>query len=180
MFLFASGVTHRYQMGHHQEYQSEATNAGQQHPILGHMDPGMSADDDQQQSLQLEKYFKYSHPTSVAHSSLSSQNLLDSNHNYASDLRYYAPQQSQMDMSNSQCIVDDQNKDTRCSNVGIGHTMEQYHQNMDVAKYSEHPSQQQQQQQQQPQQSQSMEHVSKADDDFSVILADVRKTCYSS
>ncbi|XP_003705786.1 uncharacterized protein LOC100876699 [Megachile rotundata] len=177
------GVSHRYQMTHHQEYQTEGTSTGQQHSILGHMDPGMTADDDQQQTLQLEKYFKYSHSSNVGHSSLSSQNLLDSNHNYASDLRYYAPQQTQLDMSNSQCIVDDQNKDTRCSNVAMSHAMDQYHQGMDVTKYQEHPSQQQQQQQQQPQQgqqSQNMEHVPKADDDFSVILADVRKTCYSS
>lgn len=169
-------------MPHHQEYQTESANTGQQHSILGHMDPSMGTEDDQQQSLQLEKYFKYSHPTSVAHTSLASQNLLDSNHNYASDLRYYAPQQTQLEMSNSQCIVDDQGKDTRCSNVAIGHAMEQYHQSMDVGKYQEHPAQQQQQQQQQQQaqQTQSIEHVSKPDDDFSVILADVRKTCYSS
>lgn len=173
------GVSHRYQIGHHQEYQTDtAAGTGQQHSILGHMDPGMTAEDEQQQALQLEKYFKYSHPTSVAHTSLSSQNMLDSNHNYASDLRYYAPQQTQMDMSNSQCVVDDQSKDTRCSNVGMGHAMEQYHQGIDVAKYPEHSSQQQPQQQ--TQQSQNIEHSVKAEDDFSVILADVRKTCYSS
>ncbi|XP_025271010.1 putative transcription factor SOX-15 isoform X2 [Camponotus floridanus] len=180
-------VTHRYQMSHHQEYQTDSGSAQQQHAILsGHIDPGMSTEEDhQQQALQLEKYFKYSHPTSVAHSSLSSQNMLDSNHNYASDLRYYgAP--SQLDMSNSQCIVDDQqsSKDARCSNVAIGHTMEQYHQqNLEVSKYPDHSAAQQQHQQpqsQQQQQPQNMEHVSKADDDFSVILADVRKTCYSS
>lgn len=149
MDLF-SGVSHRYQMTHHQEYQTEGTSAGQQHPILGHMEAAMgtTAEDEQQQTLQLEKYFKYSHPTSVAHTSLTSQNLLDSNHNYASDLRYYTPQQTQLDMSNSQCIsVDDQAKDARCSNVGIAHGMEQYHQAMDVAKYPEHQQQQQQQQQ---------------------------------
>lgn len=179
-------------MSHHQEYQTDTSGSAQQqqqqHAILGHIDPGMSGgtEDDQQQALQLEKYFKYSHPTSVAHSSISSQSMLDSNHNYASDLRYYgAPQQSQLDMPSSQCIVDDQSKDARCSNVGIGHTMEQYHQSLEVTKYPDHHSasqqhQQQQQQQPQPQQTQSMEHVSKADDDFSVILADVRKTCYSS
>ena len=140
-----------------------------------------TAEDEQQQTLQLEKYFKYSHSASVAHTSLTSQNLLDSNHNYASDLRYYTPQQTQLDMPNSQCIVDDQTKDARCSNVAIGHAIDQYHQAMDVTKYPEHQQQQQQQQQaQQGQQSQSIEHVSKADDDFSVILADVRKTCYSS
>ncbi|XP_070155232.1 putative transcription factor SOX-15 [Polyergus mexicanus] len=182
-------VTHRYQMPHHQEYQTDSSSA-QQHTILGgHIDPGMNAEEDhQQQALQLEKYFKYSHPTSVTHSSLSSQSMLDSNHNYASDLRYYgAP--SQLDMSNSQCIVDDQqsSKDARCSNVAIGHTMEQYHQqNLEVSKYPDHSTSQQQhqqpqsQQQQQQQQPQNMEHMSKADDDFSVILADVRKTCYSS
>lgn len=174
-------------MPHHQEYQTDS-NSAQQHTILGgHIDPGMSAEEDhQQQALQLEKYFKYSHPTSVAHSSLSSQSMLDSNHNYASDLRYYgAP--SQLDISNSQCIVDDQqsSKDARCSNVAIGHTMEQYHQqNLEVSKYPDHSASQQQHQQpqsqQQQQQPQNMEHVSKADDDFSVILADVRKTCYSS
>ncbi|KMQ91484.1 transcription factor sox-15 [Lasius niger] len=170
-------------MPHHQEYQTD-TGSAQQHAILGgHIDPGMSAEEDHQQ--QLEKYFKYSHPTSVAHSSLSSQSMLDSNHNYASDLRYYgAP--SQLDISNSQCIVDDQqsSKDARCSNVAIGHTMEQYHQqNLEVSKYPDHSASQQQHQQpqsQQQQQPQNMEHVSKADDDFSVILADVRKTCYSS
>jgi len=174
---------------HHQEYQTDASSGQQQqHAILGsHIDPGMSAEDDQQQTLQLEKYFKYSHPTSVAHSSLSSQNMLDSNHNYASDLRYYgAPPHSQLDISNSQCIIDDQqgNKDARCSNVAIGHTMEQYHPGLEVSKYTDHSvtqqHQQSQPQQQQQQQQQSMEHVSKADDDFSVILADVRKTCYSS
>ena len=175
---------------HHQEYQTDASSGQQQqHAILGsHIDPGMSAEDDQQQTLQLEKYFKYSHPTSVAHSSLSSQNMLDSNHNYASDLRYYgAPPQSQLDISNSQCIIDDQqgNKDARCSNVAIGHTMEQYHPGLEVSKYTDHSvtqqhQQSQPQQQQQQQQQQSMEHVPKADDDFSVILADVRKTCYSS
>lgn len=179
-------VTHRYQMPHHQEYQTDSSSA-QQHAILGgHIDPGMSTEEDhQQQALQLEKYFKYSHPTSVAHSSLSSQSMLDSNHNYASDLRYYgAP--SQLDISNSQCIVDDQqsSKDARCSNVAIGHTMEQYHQqSLEVSKYPDHSAAQQQHQQpqsQQQQQPQNMEHVSKADDDFSVILADVRKTCYSS
>ncbi|XP_050459462.1 putative transcription factor SOX-15 isoform X2 [Cataglyphis hispanica] len=174
-------VTHRYQMPHHQEYQTDSSSA-QQHAILGgHIDSGMSAEEDHQQ--QLEKYFKYSHPTSVAHSSLSSQSMLDSNHNYASDLRYYgAP--SQLDISNSQCIVDDQqsNKDARCSNVAIGHTMEQYHQSLEVSKYPDHSASQQQHQQPQSQQQQpqNMEHVSKADDDFSVILADVRKTCYSS
>ncbi|EFN78383.1 hypothetical protein EAI_13652 [Harpegnathos saltator] len=74
---------------------------------------------------------------------------------------------------------DDQGKDTRCANVSLGHTMaEQYHQSLDVSKYPEHPASQQHQQQ--PQQTQNMEHVAKADDDFSVILADVRKTCYSS
>lgn len=174
-------------MSHHQEYQTDSGSAQQQHAILGgHIDPGMNTEEDhQQQALQLEKYFKYSHPTSVAHSSLSSQNMLDSNHNYASDLRYYgAP--SQLDMSNSQCIVDDQqsSKDARCSNVAIGHTMEQYHQqNLEVSKYPDHSAAQQQHQQpqsQQQQQPQNMEHVSKSDDDFSVILADVRKTCYSS
>ncbi|XP_026823948.1 putative transcription factor SOX-15 isoform X2 [Ooceraea biroi] len=183
-----SGTVHRYQMPHHQEYQTDTSSSSgaQQHAILGsHIDPGMSAEEDQQQALQLEKYFKYSsHPTSVAHSSLSSQSMLDSNHNYASDLRYYGtPAQSQLDISNSQCIVDDQqsNKDTRCSNVAIGHTMEQYHQNLEVSKYPDHPAPQQHQQQSQPQQqTQSMEHAPKADDDFSVILADVRKTCYSS
>ncbi|KOX76328.1 Putative transcription factor SOX-15 [Melipona quadrifasciata] len=99
-----SGVPHRYQMSHHQEYQTEGTSAGQQHPILGHMEAAMAttAEDEQQQTLQLEKYFKYSHSASVAHTSLTSQNLLDSNHNYASDLRYYTPQQTQLDMSNSQ------------------------------------------------------------------------------
>ncbi|XP_071636900.1 uncharacterized protein [Temnothorax longispinosus] len=177
-------VTHRYQMSHHQEYQTDASSGSgqQQHAILGgHIDHGMSAEDDQQQTLQLEKYFKYSHP-SVGHSSLSSQSMLDSNHNYASDLRYYGtPPQSQLDMSNSQCIVDDQqgNKDARCPNVAIGHTMEQYHPGLEVSKYTDH-SVTQQHQQSQPQQQQSMEHVPKADDDFSVILADVRKTCYSS
>ncbi|OAD52791.1 Transcription factor Sox-17-alpha [Eufriesea mexicana] len=116
-----SGVSHRYQMTHHQEYQTEGTSAGQQHAILGHMEAAMatSAEEEQQQTLQLEKYFKYSHPTSVAHTSLAAQNLLDSNHNYASDLRYYTPQQTQLDISNSQCIVDDQTKDARCSNVAI-------------------------------------------------------------
>ncbi|KAG7204486.1 hypothetical protein KM043_004917 [Ampulex compressa] len=169
------GVTHRYQMPHHQEYQNEGSSGGQQHSIIGHMEPSMAADEGQQQALQLEKYFKYSsHPSSLAHAtSLPSQSLLDSNHNYASDLRYYAPQQSQLDMSNSQCIVEDQSKDGRCPNVGLGHGMEQYHQAMEVAKYPEHQAQQ-------PQQPQNIEHVSKADDDFSVILADVRKTCYSS
>ncbi|XP_024872393.1 putative transcription factor SOX-15 isoform X2 [Temnothorax curvispinosus] len=175
-------VTHRYQMSHHQEYQTDASSGSGQHAILGgHIDHGMSAEDDQQQTLQLEKYFKYSHP-SVGHSSLSSQSMLDSNHNYASDLRYYGtPPQSQLDMSNSQCIVDDQqgNKDARCPNVAIGHTMEQYHPGLEVSKYTDH-SVTQQHQQSQPQQQQSMEHVPKADDDFSVILADVRKTCYSS
>jgi hypothetical protein len=186
--IFLTGaVTHRYQIPHHQEYQTDTSSgsSAQQHAILGsHIDPGLSAEEDQQQALQLEKYFKYSHPTSVVHSSLSSQNMLDSNHNYASDLRYYGtPPQSQLDISNSQCIVDDQqsNKNARCSNVAIGHTMDQYHQNLEVSKYSDHPaSQQHQPQQSQPQQTQSMEHVPKADDDFSVILADVRKTCYSS
>ncbi|XP_011164373.1 putative transcription factor SOX-15 isoform X1 [Solenopsis invicta] len=179
-------VTHRYQMPHHQEYQTDASSGSgqQQHAILGgHIDPGMSAEDDQQQTLQLEKYFKYSHPTSVAHSSLSSQSMLDSNHNYASDLRYYgAPPQSQLDISNSQCIVDDQqgNKDARCPNVSIGHAME-YHPGLEVSKYADHSvTQQHQQPQSQQQQQQGMEHVPKTDDDFSVILADVRKTCYSS
>lgn len=177
-------------MPHHQEYQTDTSSgsSGQQHPILGtHIDPGMSTEEDQQQALQLEKYFKYSHATSVAHSSLSAPSMLDSNHNYASDLRYYGtPPHSQLDMSNSQCIVDDQqgSKDARCSNVPMGHTLEQYHQNLEVSKYSEHPTppqhQQQSQQQQAQQQAQSMDHVPKADDDFSVILADVRKTCYSS
>lgn len=185
--FLAGTVAHRYQMSHHQEYQTDASSASgqQQHSILGgHMDPGMSAEDEQQQTLQLEKYFKYSHPTSMAHSSLSSQSMLDSNHNYASDLRYYgAPPQSQLDIPNSQCIVDDQqgNKDARCA---IGHTMEQYHPGLEVSKYTDHSVTQQHQQpqlqQQQQQQQQSMEHVPKADDDFSVILADVRKTCYSS
>ncbi|TGZ54101.1 putative transcription factor SOX-15 [Temnothorax longispinosus] len=121
-------VTHRYQMSHHQEYQTDASSGSgqQQHAILGgHIDHGMSAEDDQQQTLQLEKYFKYSHP-SVGHSSLSSQSMLDSNHNYASDLRYYGtPPQSQLDMSNSQCIVDDQqgNKDARCPNVAIARSL---------------------------------------------------------
>lgn len=150
-------------MPHHQEYQTDASSGSAQ----------------QQQQLQLEKYFKYSHPTSVAHSSLSSQNMLDSNHNYASDLRYYgAPPQSQLDIPNSQCIVDDQQggKDARCSNVAIGHAMEQYHPSLEVSKYPDHSASQQHSQSQQ----QSMEHVTKADDDFSVILADVRKTCYSS
>lgn len=176
-------------MPHHQEYQTDASSGSgqQQHAILGgHIDPSMSAEDDQQQTLHLEKYFKYSHPTSVAHSSLSSQSMLDSNHNYASDLRYYgAPPQSQLDIPNSQCIVDDQqgNKDTRCPNVAIGHTIEQYHPGLEVSKYTDHSVTQQHQQsqpQQQQQQQPSMEHVPKADDDFSVILADVRKTCYSS
>jgi len=165
---------------HHPEYQTDASSGQQQHAILGgHIDPGMS-EDDQQQTLQLEKYFKYSHPTSVAHSSLSSQSM-DSNHNYASDLRYYgAPSQSQLDISNSQCIVDDQqgNKDARCPNVAIGHTIEQYHPGLEVSKYTDHSVTQQHQQSQLQQQ--NMEHVPKSDDDFSVILADVRKTCYSS
>ncbi|XP_066590303.1 putative transcription factor SOX-15 [Prorops nasuta] len=172
-----SGVTHRYQMSHHQEYQQENPVSGQQqHVIIGHLEGNMTTDEEQQQSMQLEKYFKYSHPPSVGHSSLTSQNLLDSNHNYASDLRYYAPQQTQLEMSNTQCIVDDQNKDSQCSNVSIVHGIEQYHQSMDVAKYQDHS---QQQQQQQPQQA-NIDHASKPDDDFSVILADVRKTCYSS
>lgn len=176
-------------MPHHQDYQTDTSSGSsvQQHAILGsHIDSGMSAEEDQQQALQLEKYFKYSHPTSVAHSSLSSQSMLDSNHNYASDLRYYGtPPQSQLDMSNSQCIVDNveqqSNKNARCANVAIGHTMEQYHQNLEVSKYPDHPvPQHHQQQSQSQQQTQSMEHVPKPDDDFSVILADVRKTCYSS
>jgi hypothetical protein len=171
-------------MPHHQEYQTDASSGSaqqqQQHAILGgHINPGMSAEDDQQQQLQLEKYFKYSHPTSVAHSSLSSQSMLDSNHNYASDLRYYgAP--PQLDIPNSQCIVDDQqgSKDARCSNVAIGHAMEQYHPSLEVSKYQDHSTSQQHPQPQSQQQ--NMEHVTKTDDDFSVILADVRKTCYSS
>ncbi|XP_020285209.1 putative transcription factor SOX-15 isoform X2 [Pseudomyrmex gracilis] len=187
--------THRYQMPHHQDYQTDASSGSaqqppppqqqqQQHAILGgHIDPGMSTEDDQQQALQLEKYFKYSHPI-IAHSSLSSQSMLDSNHNYASDLRYYgASPHTQLDISTSQCIVDDQQggKDVRCApNVGaISHTtMEQYHQSLEVSKYPDHHSAAQQHQQ--PQQTSNMDHVSKGDDDFSVILADVRKTCYSS
>lgn len=182
-------------MPHHQDYQTDASSGSaqqqpppqqqQQHAILGgHIDPGMSAEDDQQQALQLEKYFKYSHSTIVTHSSLSSQSMLDSNHNYASDLRYYgAPPHTQLDISTSQCIVDDQQggKDVRCApNVGaIGHTaMEQYHQSLEVSKYPDHHSAAQQHQQ--PQQTSNIDHVSKGDDDFSVILADVRKTCYSS
>ncbi|XP_012283834.1 putative transcription factor SOX-15 isoform X2 [Orussus abietinus] len=174
-----SGVSHRYQMPHHQEYQPDS-GPGQQQVVMGHLDPGMT-EEEQEQALQLEKYFKYSHPTSVAHSSLTSQSLLDSNHNYASDLRYYAPQQTQLDLSSTQCIVEDQSKENQC-NVGMGHNMDQYHQSMDVSKYQEHHQQQQQQhqQQQQSQQAQNLEHVTKPDDDFSVILADVRKTCFSS
>lgn len=156
-------------MSNHHDYQPESTS-GHQQVVMGHMDPNLH----EQEQEQMDKYFKYSHPSSVAHSSLTPQNVLDSNHNYASDLRYYNPPPSQIDMSNSQCLVDEQNKDSQCS--AIGHGMEHYHPSMDVPKYPE----QHQQQQPQAQQVQNMEHVAKADDDFSVILADVRKTCYSS
>ncbi|KAK0076436.1 hypothetical protein PV326_010782, partial [Microctonus aethiopoides] len=190
-------VSHRYQMSHHQEYQQDTGNNQQQQQqqqhVLNSLDSQLN-DEDQEQSMQFEKYYKYTHPSTIAHSSMTAQNILDSNHNYASDLRYYTPQQTQLDLSNNQCIVDDQqNKDNQC----IGHSIEQYHHNIDMVKYQEQQSQQQcqqqshqQQQQQQPPSSQhqqqqqqhnpSMEQVSKGDDDFSVILADVRKTCYSS
>lgn len=145
----------------------------------------MQNNDDEQQQIQIDKYFKYSHTTNVAHPTLSSHhNLMDSNHNYASsDLRYYSTsQQTQLDPSNSQCIVDEQ-KDVRCT--GIVHTLDQYHQNLEVPKYQQEHAQQQQQQppptsQQQPHPQNLDQQVTKGDDDFSVILADVRKTCYSS
>ncbi|XP_011305165.1 putative transcription factor SOX-15 [Fopius arisanus] len=166
-----SSVSHRYQL-HHQEYQPEPQQ-NQQH-VLSHLDPSMT-EDEQEQSLQFEKYYKYTHPTSIAHTTMTTQSLLDSNHNYASDLRYYTPQQSQMDLSSSQCIVDDQGKDNQCSS-NSGHSIDQYHQGIDMAKYQE---QQAHQQPQHPNQPQGIDQV-KSDDDFSVILADVRKTCYSS
>ncbi|XP_015113585.1 putative transcription factor SOX-15 [Diachasma alloeum] len=167
-------VSHRYQL-HHQEYQPEP-QSNQQH-VLSHLEPTMT-EEEQEQSLQFEKYYKYTHPTSIAHTTMTTQSLLDSNHNYASDLRYYTPQQSQMDLSNSQCIVDDQqSKDNQCSS-NSGHSIDQYHQSIDMAKYQE--QQQAHQQPPHPSQPQGIDQVSKSDDDFSVILADVRKTCYSS
>ncbi|XP_063991101.1 putative transcription factor SOX-15 isoform X2 [Diachasmimorpha longicaudata] len=170
-----STVSHRYQL-HHQEYQPEPQSNQQQH-VLSHLDPTMT-DEEQEQSLQFEKYYKYTHPTSIAHTTMTTQSLLDSNHNYASDLRYYTPQQSQMDLSNSQCIVDDQqSKDNQCSS-NSGHSIDQYHQGIDIVKYQE--QQQAHQQPPHPSQPQGIDQVSKSDDDFSVILADVRKTCYSS
>ncbi|XP_048506681.1 putative transcription factor SOX-15 [Athalia rosae] len=52
-----SSVSHRYsQMSHHQDYSSEG-GSGQQPVILGHLDPSMG-DDEEDQALQLEKYFK--------------------------------------------------------------------------------------------------------------------------
>lgn len=187
-FLFSTaGVSHRYQLQHHQDYQESGSAQQQQQQVpMSHMESNLH-DDGEEQSLQLEKYFKYTQPSTVGHSSLTTQNLLDSNHNYASDLRYYSPQQSQhLDLSSSQCIIDEPNKDNQCSTVSdITHMEQSYHQGVDVTKYQEHPQahhqhQQHPQQQQQQQQVQNMEHVPKSDDDFSVILADVRKTCYSS
>lgn len=160
-------------------------------------------DDEQEHVMQLEKYFnKYAHPANLsasAHSSLTQQNL-DSNHNYAGDLRYYAPQQQQqqqhspqqpqsqqqqqhqLELANAHCILDEQAKDA--AHLGMSHPgMEHYHQSLEASKYQEQMQQQQQHQQQQQQQpgQNSEQHVAKtADDDFSVILADVRKTCYSS
>ncbi|XP_051172576.1 putative transcription factor SOX-15 isoform X1 [Leptopilina boulardi] len=183
----SAGVSHRYQLQHHQDYQESGSAQQQQQQVpMSHMESNLH-DDGEEQSLQLEKYFKYTQPSTVGHSSLTTQNLLDSNHNYASDLRYYSPQQSQhLDLSSSQCIIDEPNKDNQCSTVSdITHMEQSYHQGVDVTKYQEHPQahhqhQQHPQQQQQQQQVQNMEHVPKSDDDFSVILADVRKTCYSS
>ena len=175
-FFYLTGTSHRYQLQHHQEYQENSSAQQQQQVSMSHMDTNLH-DEEQEHALQLEKYFKYSHPSAVGHSSLTSQNVLDSNHNYASDLRYYSPQQTQLDLSNSQCIIDEQNKESQCSSVGISHMEQQYHQALETSKYQEHQHHQQQQQQQQVQ---NVEHVPKTDDDFSVILADVRKTCYSS
>lgn len=156
-------------MSNHQDYQSES-GSGQQ-VVMSHLEASQMHESEQDQ-MQIEKYFKYSHPTNMAHSSLTPQNILDSNHNYASDLRYYTPQQSQMDLANSQCIVSEPNKDGQISSVGISHGMDHYHQNLDMSKYQD--------QTQQMPQVQNLDHASKTDDDFSVILADVRKTCYSS
>ncbi|XP_034943957.1 putative transcription factor SOX-15 [Chelonus insularis] len=172
-------VSHRYQMQHHQEYQPDA-GSNQQH-VLSHLDSGMT-EEDQEQSMQFEKYYKYPHTANVGHSSLMAQNILDSNHNYASDLRYYSAlqsQQNQMDVSNNQCLVEEIRKsEGHLIAVNIGHAMDhQYPANLDMSKYQEHV--QQQTHQQPPQHNQGLEGP-KTEDDFSVILADVRKTCYSS
>ncbi|KAJ8681249.1 hypothetical protein QAD02_017036 [Eretmocerus hayati] len=174
------GVSHRYQMQHHQDYSSDSPSnqsqqQQQQQQVGIHMEqssgsaassvPTSMHDEEQEHVMQLEKYLnKFNHPSGLGspvgpasvgsggHSSLTShQSLLDSNHNYASDLRYYSsPQHMELQ-----------------ANAAAAAAQQQQQCIMD--------------QEQAAKDHQAAQHTQKSpEDEFSVILADVRKTCYSS
>lgn len=142
-------------------------------PLMSHDARRALEEENTVESHEFDKYLKYStmHNSvqpDMDHMHHQSSHILDSNHNYQQQLQQYGYHHGYptvIDSNNQQLLLNNAIKSELLLN--------QQHPYI-VTGLEDHFSHDQQplQQPQQP--------TSKTDEDFSVILADVRKTCYSS